>query len=162
LHTPPSRARARDEEGDATPASLFEVKSIHTKVDSLKFSIRNSKHDFLYKTIKPLATGLIKRQIQRAIRDLLMNGMEYLDTQLVSMKEKMEVTEAGEGEGGKTRTEALRSVRFPSFLIISPFGLNHRFYRCSRRGKRKLLRSVVAQLKHKQKRKGRNHVSSRL
>jgi hypothetical protein len=43
------------------PTSVFKVKSVHAKVASLKFSVRDSKYDLLYKTLKPLATGLVKK-----------------------------------------------------------------------------------------------------
>jgi len=41
---------------------VFKVKSIAIKVDTLKFSVRDSKHDFLYRTLKPLATGFFKKK----------------------------------------------------------------------------------------------------
>jgi hypothetical protein len=34
------------------PTTLFAVKSVQVKLDTLKFSIRDSKHDVLYKTLK--------------------------------------------------------------------------------------------------------------
>ncbi|KAH7884057.1 hypothetical protein F5I97DRAFT_2046740 [Phlebopus sp. FC_14] len=70
--------------------SVFKVKDVHVKVDTLKFSIRDSKHDLLYKTLKPLATGLVKRQIQKAIAGAIRTGMEYVDGQLVSVRDRME------------------------------------------------------------------------
>lgn len=39
------------------PTSFFSVKNVHVTIDSLKFSIRDSKHDLLYKTLKPLVSG---------------------------------------------------------------------------------------------------------
>lgn len=39
------------------PTSFFNVKNVHVTIDSLKFSIRDSKHDLLYKTLKPLVSG---------------------------------------------------------------------------------------------------------
>jgi hypothetical protein len=79
-------------------SSVFKVESVHVKVDTLKFSIRDSKHDFLYKTLKPLATGLVKRQIQKALRDALTTGLEYVDGQLVGVRERMDSAK-GEEEG---------------------------------------------------------------
>jgi hypothetical protein len=79
-------------------SSVFKVKHVNVKVDSLKFSIRDSKHDFLYKTLKPLATGLVKRQIQKAIADAITTGMEYVDGQLVSVRDRMASAAATEGE----------------------------------------------------------------
>lgn len=52
------------------------------KVDTLKFAIRESKHDLLYKTLRPLATGLIKKQVQKAVScvSLHFDCLSYLDT----------------------------------------------------------------------------------
>ncbi|EGN94223.1 hypothetical protein SERLA73DRAFT_115180 [Serpula lacrymans var. lacrymans S7.3] len=75
---------------DKDRTSVFKVKNVHVKVDTLKFSIRDSKHDLLYKTVKPLATGLVKKQIQKAIADAITTGMEYVDGQLVSVRDRME------------------------------------------------------------------------
>jgi hypothetical protein len=47
--------------------SVFKVKSVNVKVDTLKFSILDSKHDLLY-TIKPIAMGLMKKQIKKATK----------------------------------------------------------------------------------------------
>ena len=54
--------------------SVFKVKSVAVKVDSLKSSIRDSKHDLVYETFKPLATALIKKQVQKVLF-LFLNGM---------------------------------------------------------------------------------------
>ncbi|KAH8827080.1 hypothetical protein DL96DRAFT_1605435 [Flagelloscypha sp. PMI_526] len=70
-------------------SSVFRVKSCVVKVDALKFSIRDSKHDFLYKTIKPLIAGLIKKQIQNAIADALVTGLQYVDGQLIGVRMRM-------------------------------------------------------------------------
>jgi len=74
---------------DKDKSSVFKVKSVHVKVDSLKFSIRDSKHDILYKTLRPLATALIKKQIQRAVADAITTGMEYVDGQLVAVRDRV-------------------------------------------------------------------------
>lgn len=66
----------------ATRKSLFYVKNVNVKVDALKFSIRDSRHDILYKTLRPLATGLIKRQVAHAIEDAVRSGFEWADRQL--------------------------------------------------------------------------------
>ena len=85
----------------------------------MKFSIRDSKHDFLYKTLRPLATGLVKRQIQKAVRDALHTGLEYVDGQLVAVRDRMEM--AKKEEDGEGRAEVLKNVsvvvfRFHGFL----------------------------------------------
>ncbi|KAG5640527.1 hypothetical protein DXG03_008215 [Asterophora parasitica] len=88
-------------------SSVFKVQKVHVKVDSLKFSIRDSKHDFLYKTLKPLATGLVKKQIQKAIQDGIHTALEYVDGQLVSVRDRMESAKA---EGGEGRAQALQDL----------------------------------------------------
>ncbi|KAF8983945.1 hypothetical protein BDQ17DRAFT_1393896 [Cyathus striatus] len=87
--------------------SIFKVKDVVVRVDSLKFKIRDSKHDFLYKTLGPLATGLIKKQIQKALRDAITTGMEYVDGQLVGVRDRMQSAKVNEGE---SRTEVLASI----------------------------------------------------
>ncbi|KAG9310445.1 hypothetical protein JVU11DRAFT_9586 [Chiua virens] len=71
-------------------SSVFKVKDVHVKVGSLKFSIRDSKHDLLYKTLKPLATG-----------------MEYLDGQLVSVRDHMEEAKSSDETN---RTQVLQEL----------------------------------------------------
>jgi hypothetical protein len=92
---------------DKDKSSVFKVKSIRAKVDSLKFSIRDSKHDILYKTLRPLATALVKKQIQKAVTDAIMTGMEYVDGQLVAVRDR--VREARTSPDSST-TDALRSA----------------------------------------------------
>ncbi|PPQ68177.1 hypothetical protein CVT24_005064 [Panaeolus cyanescens] len=88
-------------------SSVFKVQHVDVRVDSLKFSIRDSKHDFLYKTLKPLATGLIKKQIQRAVEDALRTGLEYLDGQLVGVRDRMEEAKKNDGDN---RATALKEI----------------------------------------------------
>ncbi|GLB36910.1 putative protein of unknown function (DUF4449) [Lyophyllum shimeji] len=88
-------------------SSIFKVEDVHVKVDALNFSVRDSKHEFLYKTLKPIATTLIKRQIQKAVSDALVTGLEYVDGQLVRVRDRMEAARAEEGEG---RTQALQNL----------------------------------------------------
>src|SRR5271170_7533116 len=93
---------------DKDKSSVFKVKNVIVKVDTLKFSIRDSKHDLLYKTIKPLATGLVKKQIQKAIAGAITTGMEYVDGQLVAVRDRM--ADAKETES-MTRMQVLQDVR---------------------------------------------------
>ncbi|KAH9925978.1 uncharacterized protein B0H18DRAFT_1085153 [Fomitopsis serialis] len=77
-------------------SSVFHVKDVQVKVDTLKFSIRDSKHDLLYKTLRPLATGLVKRQVQKAIADAL-----------VTVRDRMEEAKVDENQ---SRTQALQDL----------------------------------------------------
>ncbi|KAF5368710.1 hypothetical protein D9615_010299 [Tricholomella constricta] len=88
-------------------SSVFKVQDVHVKVAALKFSIRDSKHDFLYKTLKPLATALVKRQIQKAMADAIHTGLEYVDGQLVSVRDRME---SAKSEGGEGRAQKLQEL----------------------------------------------------
>ncbi|KAI0954376.1 hypothetical protein AcV7_007628 [Taiwanofungus camphoratus] len=88
-------------------SSVFKVKNVHVKVGTLKFSIRDSKHDMLYKTLKPLATGLVKRQLQKAITEAVTTGLEYVDGQLVGVRDRMAEAKASED---KSRTQVLQEL----------------------------------------------------
>jgi len=88
-------------------SSVFKVKSVQVKVDTLKFSIRDSKHDLLYKTLRPLASGLIKKQIQRAAADAITTMFEYIDGQLVAVRDRYDEAKRSDEA---TRTEALKAA----------------------------------------------------
>ncbi|KAN0107712.1 Protein of unknown function (DUF4449) domain containing protein [Russula decolorans] len=85
---------------DKDKSSVFKVKSVRVKVDSLKFSIRDSKHDILYKTLRLLATNLIKKQIQKAVVDAITTGMEYVDGQLVAVRDRVNEARASPDSSG--------------------------------------------------------------
>ncbi|SPC61997.1 uncharacterized protein UHOD_13922 [Ustilago sp. UG-2017b] len=77
---------------------IFTVKQVVAKVDKLKFAIRDSKHDTLIKVIKPLATGIIKKQISKAAEQGIRDGLEDLDRQLVELRDRIERNKALEGK----------------------------------------------------------------
>lgn len=89
------------------PRSVYKVKNVNVKVDSLKFSIRDAKHATLYNTLRPLATGLVKKQIQKALSDALKTGLEYVDGQLVVVRDRM--NEAKESDE-TSRTQVLQEA----------------------------------------------------
>ena len=92
---------------DKDKSSVFKVKNVNVKVGTLKFSIRDSKHDVLYKTLRPLATGLVKKQLQKAIADAVRTGLEYIDGQLVGVRDRMAEAKASED---KSRTQVLAEM----------------------------------------------------
>jgi len=81
---------------DVDKSSVYKVKSVNVKVDTLKFAIRDSKHDTLYNTLRPLATGLVKKQIKRALEGAIATGLEYVDGQLVGVRDRMNEAKASD------------------------------------------------------------------
>lgn len=87
--------------------SLFFVRSVHVKVDALKFSIRDSQHDVLYKFLRPIAVVIVKREVQRALTKSIKNAFETIDQLLVKVRDRMDEAKLREGE---TRAGALKDV----------------------------------------------------
>lgn len=87
--------------------SAFRVKSVHTKIDELSFKIRESKHDLLYKFIKGIATGVIKKAIAAAVEKAIRTGLEFADEQLVEVRNT--VNEAKQSDE-TTRKQALQDM----------------------------------------------------
>ncbi|OWT39064.1 hypothetical protein C362_03228 [Cryptococcus neoformans Bt1] len=87
--------------------TVFKTNFIHVNIDTLKFSIRNSKHDLLYKFIKSTATGLIKRAITAAVQNAMHTALGHLDEQLVEVRNR--VDEAKQSDE-TTRTQALKDL----------------------------------------------------
>ncbi|KAF8580268.1 hypothetical protein K439DRAFT_1357420 [Ramaria rubella] len=83
-------------------SSVFTIRAVYVKVGTLKFSIRDSKHDTLYNFLRPFAGRIVKRQVQRAMGDALRTALEEVDEQLVRVRERMrkeKESEDGEKEG---------------------------------------------------------------
>ena len=89
-------------------SSVFKIKRVQVKVDTLKFSMRDTEHDIFYNIIGTLATKFIKKQIQKAIKDSITTGLEYVDGQLVSVRDRMAAAKVTEGQ---SRTQVLQDVR---------------------------------------------------
>ncbi|RXK41203.1 hypothetical protein M231_01608 [Tremella mesenterica] len=70
--------------------TVFKTNHVNVKIDTLKFSIRDSKHDLLYKFIKGVATGVIKKAITAAIQNAVHTAMGHLDDQLVQVRDAMD------------------------------------------------------------------------
>jgi len=84
------------------PTSVFAVRDVQVKVDTLKFAVRDSKHDALYKALAPLATGLVKKQLQKALGGAVHTALEYVDGQLVGVRDSMREAKARE-DGSRTQ-----------------------------------------------------------
>lgn len=97
------------------PTSVLKIHDIRVKIDALKFAIHDWNHDVLHKTVRPLATELIKKQIQKALRDALQTGLAYIDGELVAVRDRMGAAK----EGDKGKGEMLKQVRAPYLSRLS-------------------------------------------
>ena len=88
-------------------SSVFNVKSVSATVGDVKVAIRDSKHDLLYKTLKPLMMGLVKKQIKRAVEDGVRTALEYVDGQLVGVQNRMAEAKVSDDT---TRIQVLQEV----------------------------------------------------
>ena len=90
---------------DRDRTSVFHVKDVHTTIHTLKFAVRDSRHDTLYKLLGPLATGLVKKQLQKAVAGAVRTALEYVDGQLVGVRDGMAEARASQDKG---RTDVLK------------------------------------------------------
>ncbi|GAN06581.1 conserved hypothetical protein [Mucor ambiguus] len=61
------------------PAKTFKVASCKCNVDNLKVKVNDSNHDILYKAIRPLVIGQVKKQVSRAIEEKIIALINQLD-----------------------------------------------------------------------------------
>ncbi|KAF1807717.1 hypothetical protein FB192DRAFT_1271962, partial [Mucor lusitanicus] len=61
------------------PAKTFKVASCKCNVDNLKVKVNDSNHDILYKAIRPLVIGQVKKQVSRAIEEKVTAMINQLD-----------------------------------------------------------------------------------
>lgn len=87
--------------------TVFKVRSVNTSIDELSFKIRDAKHDLLYKFIKVVATGAIKKAIAKGIESGIRSGLEYVDEELVQIRAALD---ASKNDDDVTRTEAIKQL----------------------------------------------------
>ncbi|WWC90750.1 uncharacterized protein L201_005687 [Kwoniella dendrophila CBS 6074] len=87
--------------------SVFKVNHVNVEIDTLKFSIRESKHDLLYKFIKGIATGLIKKAITSAVQVAMRTALGHLDDQLVEVRNRMDEAKRSDET---TRSQTLKDL----------------------------------------------------
>ncbi|GAA5978322.1 hypothetical protein JCM10908_004313 [Rhodotorula pacifica] len=75
----------------------FKVVNVDIKIDKLKFAVRDSKHATLINFLRPLATGLIKSAISKALEAAIRSGLEQVDMQLSDLSERLEDAKHQEG-----------------------------------------------------------------
>lgn len=104
---------------------MFKVQDVHVKVHNLTFTIHDSKHDLLYKTVKPIAKRAIKRQIERVMANMLHTGFKYGDTQLARVKEGMQKARENDLKSNESRQKVLKEVNFIFLFYYLPKGKEH-------------------------------------
>ncbi|GBE81549.1 hypothetical protein SCP_0312780 [Sparassis crispa] len=98
---------------DLDRSSVFKIKNVQVHMDTLKFSIRDSKHDTLYKALHPLVQGLVKKQLQKVIGGAVQTALEYLDGELVTVRDQMAETMAETtASEERSRTQVLQEQLF--------------------------------------------------
>ena len=99
-----------DAEIETTPNNrnrVYKVNHVKVHVGTLKFSIRNSKHDLLYKFIKTVATGIIKKAIQVGIASAIKSALEEGHEQLLQVRNTADDAKHREGV---TRQDAVKDL----------------------------------------------------
>ncbi|TXT08906.1 hypothetical protein VHUM_03034 [Vanrija humicola] len=87
--------------------TLFKVRSVDTSIDELSFKIRDAKHDLLYKFIKVVATGAIKKAIAKGIESGIRSALEYVDDELVQIRNALDESK---NDDEQTRTQAIKDL----------------------------------------------------
>lgn len=87
--------------------TVFKVNHVNVTIDTLKFSIRDSKHDLLYKFIKATATGLIKKAVTAAVQQGIKTALQNVDEQLTEVRNR---TEEAKRSDETTRRDALKQL----------------------------------------------------
>ncbi|GAA5918486.1 hypothetical protein JCM6882_008315 [Rhodosporidiobolus microsporus] len=84
----------------------FKVVDVKIKIDKLKFAVRESKHSTLINFMRPLATGLIKSAVSKALEAAIRAALEQADQQISDINERLE--DANQEEG-TNKIEALKA-----------------------------------------------------
>ncbi|KAF9256822.1 hypothetical protein L218DRAFT_910995 [Marasmius fiardii PR-910] len=98
------------------PGLLYDIQKVNVKIEgSLKVSIRDSKHDVLYKTLKPLMMGLVKKQVQKAVEGGVRSGLEWVSEELMAVKHRMDEASkkaaSGDAEGTSEEIGRLKALQ---------------------------------------------------
>ncbi|KAI8075926.1 uncharacterized protein B0P05DRAFT_454424, partial [Gilbertella persicaria] len=76
------------------PAKTFKVAHCKCNVDNLKVKINDSKHDILYKALRPILIGQIRKQIARSIEnkaiEILNQADQKLTNSIVNMNQNLQ------------------------------------------------------------------------
>jgi hypothetical protein len=72
----------------------FKVSNLKCNVENIKINVSESNHDILYKAIRPIVTGIIRKQIAKAIETKVRLALESLDrritTSIINMNQSLQ------------------------------------------------------------------------
>lgn len=57
----------------------FRIDQCHCRIDKLKIDVKDSRHKILYKVFNPMLTGIVKRQISKAVENKIVSAIESAD-----------------------------------------------------------------------------------
>jgi hypothetical protein len=77
------------ETAPASSQSVFVVRDVKAHVGTLKIATREMTHQFLYRVVLPLVSGLIKSKIARSIENSIRTTLQYADTQLAAVRREL-------------------------------------------------------------------------
>lgn len=86
--------------------SVFRVRECKVDIDDLKFKIRDSKHNFLYNTLRHTATGIIKKSVAKAMQAAIRQALLQLDSQLTDIRD---ASNEGKQRDDLTRSQAIKN-----------------------------------------------------
>ncbi|KAI8393277.1 uncharacterized protein BYT42DRAFT_680 [Radiomyces spectabilis] len=66
------------------PKHVLKVVVCKAHVSNLKFKVKDSKHDLLYKTIHPMVIGIVRKQMAKAIELKILDMIDTIDQKLVA------------------------------------------------------------------------------
>ncbi|KAL0948737.1 hypothetical protein HGRIS_008869 [Hohenbuehelia grisea] len=127
---------------DRDRSSVYHVKQVNVKIDTLKFSIRDSRHDALYKIIKPIATGLVKKQIQKVRYAHESYSISLVITSLrrLSLMQSARASSTSTSSSSLSATVCLRRRPLTSYRAL-------KFFKISSNARRTRLRARRTRLK---------------
>ncbi|KAK4689510.1 hypothetical protein P7C73_g600, partial [Tremellales sp. Uapishka_1] len=87
--------------------SVFKVNFVNVTIDNLRFAIRDSKHDILYKFIKVTANNIIKKAVSTAVQVALKKALQEVDNQLTEVRNNMEEAKRSDDTNRRERLKEL-------------------------------------------------------
>jgi len=87
---------------------VIRVKDTEISIDTMRWSVKDAKHNMIYKIASSLFTPVLKKAIIAGLNVALRAAVEHLDDQLVEVRNRME--EAKRDDNELTRKQALKDM----------------------------------------------------